>query len=498
MGKSVENTANFEQLFKDNYAKLCYFATQLLNDSEAANDVVQETFMTFWNLNPEEKKNIVSVNGFLYQSVKNASLNRLRRQKLEHSYLNKQDVEPIEDAVALNLMIKSEVIAEINKVLETLPASCQQIFRMGYLEGLKNHEIAEALDISINTVKTQKKRGLQLLKMRLNPDFFAIGFFGVIGVVQHHALGEQGGGGLTEFHEAQVVHDLGPEAAVKQVQNGMFNAADVLVHGHPVIAAFVSHRVCVVTNITREIPAGIDEGVHGVCLAARGFTALGAFAFIECSAFGQRVAAAIGHQVFGQHHGQVGFRYGNIATGVAVNHGDGGAPIALTADQPVRPGLHHAADAIAADLRIEGRLVDGLQRQFAQIIFAEHDIFRFSQRLQPHAQRDDRVALQLIGAQRVVDGFHLGQSGVIVRQPLDMVAEIDVVPTRVTETVACHRRACRRDGRAGRCATAPPRVRPVFRTGPRSPGAPTPPGRRAGRRRGRWWRGIRPRAAGRR
>lgn len=174
MGKSVENTANFEQLFKDNYAKLCYFATQLLNDSEAANDVVQETFMTFWNLNPEEKKNIVSVNGFLYQSVKNASLNRLRRQKLEHSYLNKQDVEPIEDAVALNLMIKSEVIAEINKVLETLPASCQQIFRMGYLEGLKNHEIADALDISINTVKTQKKRGLQLLKMRLNPDFFAI------------------------------------------------------------------------------------------------------------------------------------------------------------------------------------------------------------------------------------------------------------------------------------------------------------------------------------
>ena len=164
---------------------------------------------------------------------------------------------------------------------------------------------------------------------RVDPDFFAIGFFGVIGVVQHHALGEQGGGGLTEFHQAQVVHDLGPEAAVKQVQNGMFNTADVLVHGHPVIAAFVSHRVCVVTNITREIPAGIDEGVHGVCFTARGFTALGAFAFIECSAFGQWVSAAIGHQVFGQHHGQVGFRYGNIATGVAVNHGNGGAPVAL-------------------------------------------------------------------------------------------------------------------------------------------------------------------------
>jgi len=177
LSKSAENTDNFERLFKDNYAKLCYFAGQLLNDSEAANDVVQETFMTFWNLSAEEKQAISSVNGFLYQSVKNASLNRLRRQKLEYSYLNQQDSEPIEDAVALNLMIKSEVIAEINKVLETLPANCQQIFRMGYLEGLKNHEIADTLGISINTVKTQKKRGLQLLKVRLNPDFFAIAIF---------------------------------------------------------------------------------------------------------------------------------------------------------------------------------------------------------------------------------------------------------------------------------------------------------------------------------
>lgn len=174
MGTSIENTSIFEQLFKDNYAKLCYFATQLLNDSEAANDVVQETFMIYWDLAAEEKRGIGSVNGFLYQSVKNACLNRLRRQKLEHSYLNKQDVEPVEDAVALNLMIKSEVLAEINKVLETLPSNCQQIFRMGYLEGLKNHEIADTLGISINTVKTQKKRGLQLLKVRLNPDFFAI------------------------------------------------------------------------------------------------------------------------------------------------------------------------------------------------------------------------------------------------------------------------------------------------------------------------------------
>jgi RNA polymerase sigma-70 factor (ECF subfamily) len=164
----------FEQLFKDNYAGLCYFATQILNDAAVANDVVQETFIMYWNLKDEDKQKVGSVKGFLYQSVKNCCLNKLRREKIEQAYLKLQQAEPIEEAVALNLMIKSEVLSEINKILSSLPEGCQQVFRMGYLDGLKNQEIADALGISINTVKTQKKRGLQLIRTKLNPDFFAI------------------------------------------------------------------------------------------------------------------------------------------------------------------------------------------------------------------------------------------------------------------------------------------------------------------------------------
>jgi RNA polymerase sigma-70 factor (ECF subfamily) len=43
---------------------------------------------------------------------------------------------------------------------------------MGYLEGMKNHEIAKELGISVNTVKTQKQRALQLLRLKLKPEFF--------------------------------------------------------------------------------------------------------------------------------------------------------------------------------------------------------------------------------------------------------------------------------------------------------------------------------------
>jgi RNA polymerase sigma-70 factor (ECF subfamily) len=43
---------------------------------------------------------------------------------------------------------------------------------MGYIEGMKNEEIARELGLSIQTVKNQKTRGVMLLKRRLPPEIF--------------------------------------------------------------------------------------------------------------------------------------------------------------------------------------------------------------------------------------------------------------------------------------------------------------------------------------
>ena len=64
-------------------------------------------------------------------------------------------------------------------------------------------------------------------------------------VVEHHSLRQQVGEGLVVLHQAEVAHDLGPEARVEQMQDGVFDATDVLVGGHPVVGAGIDHgRVC--------------------------------------------------------------------------------------------------------------------------------------------------------------------------------------------------------------------------------------------------------------
>lgn len=85
---------------------------------------------------------------------------------------DKLSISTVDEKNVINNIIQSEVLAEVYQALATLPESCQRISRMSYLEGLKNEEIAVKLGITVNTVKTQKQRGLQLLRLRLNPEIF--------------------------------------------------------------------------------------------------------------------------------------------------------------------------------------------------------------------------------------------------------------------------------------------------------------------------------------
>ncbi|QMU30890.1 RNA polymerase sigma-70 factor [Adhaeribacter radiodurans] len=164
----------FEQFFKSYYSRLVYFAYQILADKSKAEDIVQEAFIKFWDHKEEVTMNPVAIKNFLYSTVKNSSLNIVRHEKVVEKYKSNFTPAEVEETTVVNYIIQSEVLAEIHQAIQTLPESCQRISRMGYLEGMKNHEIAATLGISINTVKTQKQRAMQLLRLRLNPETFAL------------------------------------------------------------------------------------------------------------------------------------------------------------------------------------------------------------------------------------------------------------------------------------------------------------------------------------
>ena len=173
---------------------------------------------------------------------------------------------------------------------------------------------------------------------RVDPLLLAAVEFAVEGRGDDHALGQQVGEGFAEVaDQADVAHQLGEEARIQQVQDGVLDAADVLVEPPaPVGDALVDHgRGVVRAGVAHEVPGRLDEGVHGVGFAPGVAAALRAVALVELGHLRQRRAGAGDLDVLGQHDRQLVVRHRHVAAGLAVDDRDRAAPVALARNAPV-------------------------------------------------------------------------------------------------------------------------------------------------------------------
>jgi RNA polymerase sigma-70 factor (ECF subfamily) len=162
-----------EGVFRAYYPRLCYFAFTMLESKEMAEDMVQDVFLRLQGrMNDFFAEN--ALKSFLYLAVKNACLNQLKHRAVKEKHAETADLSTSEDPVALNNLIRAEVYGEVHLALMGLPDGCKRVITLSFFEGMKNEEIARALDLSINTVKTQKKRALQLLRLKMDPRAFAL------------------------------------------------------------------------------------------------------------------------------------------------------------------------------------------------------------------------------------------------------------------------------------------------------------------------------------
>ena len=162
--------AVFDLVFRSYYAALCDFSERYLHNKEDAEETVEQLFANLW-----KKKQVFSdtehIRAFLYRSVFNGSMNMLRsnqrQSKRENIY--SLDINFTEESY-LNNMLRSEVIGMIYREIDSLPEHYAAVIRMAYLDGLKNEEIAAMLNLSVQTVKNYKNKGLGVLRTKLSGD----------------------------------------------------------------------------------------------------------------------------------------------------------------------------------------------------------------------------------------------------------------------------------------------------------------------------------------
>ena len=108
-----------------------------------------------------------AIKAFLYTSVRNKCLNYLNHKAVLQKHEEKLIYELESESFFTQHVVEEETFNQLYLEIEHLPNAAKKIILLA-LKGLKNKEIAEVLNISENTVKTQKKIAYSKLKGKLS------------------------------------------------------------------------------------------------------------------------------------------------------------------------------------------------------------------------------------------------------------------------------------------------------------------------------------------
>jgi RNA polymerase sigma-70 factor (family 1) len=158
---------SFAKLFHQLYPALCFYATRFTDDHGEAEDIVEESFIKVWERR-ETFNHYKVLRSFLYATIRNACLNWIKQKErhLAHEKAIGIQSESSESSILENT-VRAEVFLDVYDAFEKLPPKCREIIDMVFFEGKNIREISNELNLSINTVKAQKRRGLLLLRNKL-------------------------------------------------------------------------------------------------------------------------------------------------------------------------------------------------------------------------------------------------------------------------------------------------------------------------------------------
>lgn len=162
---------NIDLLFKGFYRPLCLYAVHYLQDINAAEDIVGDCFVSLLE-HTKAGKQLDNPKSYLYTMVRNACLDRLRKENSFIADFSPTDLEGhISDEEAAD---RSFHEAKLWAAIDSLPDKCRQVFLMSKRDNMKYQEIAQGLGISEKTVEHHISKALKTLRGKEKDIFYCL------------------------------------------------------------------------------------------------------------------------------------------------------------------------------------------------------------------------------------------------------------------------------------------------------------------------------------
>jgi RNA polymerase sigma-70 factor (ECF subfamily) len=163
-------SAAFEVVYERHATAAFSLAYRMVGTRNAAEDVVQEAFLSLWRSGARYDRARGSVRTWVLGIVHNRAIDALRRS-IVHDRRRASD-EGIEERFEARERTdveaaRNDEAREVRAALRTLPAEQCKVIELAYFGGFSQSEIAEMLETPIGTVKGRMRLGLEKMRGEL-------------------------------------------------------------------------------------------------------------------------------------------------------------------------------------------------------------------------------------------------------------------------------------------------------------------------------------------
>ncbi|MCD6366637.1 MAG: sigma-70 family RNA polymerase sigma factor [Bacteroidales bacterium] len=160
------------KLHKKYFHQMCLYAHKSTNESGIVEELVSDCFIKIW----ENRRRInikVSVKNYIFLMLRNSIVDYFRKKQIFQ-----EPMEKLPEIADESYFDEQKQYALLYQALEKLPQQRRKILELAVFDSQSYNEIAQKLNISKNTVKTQIARAYRFLKETLDPkDFYLFYFF---------------------------------------------------------------------------------------------------------------------------------------------------------------------------------------------------------------------------------------------------------------------------------------------------------------------------------
>ncbi len=162
---NVGDLKAYSILYDEYFESMALYAVKIVGNRMAAEDIVQDIFVSIW----EQKvtfKAPAAFRSYLFHAVRNRSINYLNTSHREvpdlDSYIHNEEGEVPQP------FVEEEIYRRVFEAIDKLPKRCREVM-LGLLDDKKPEALSKEINLSVHTIRAQKRRAIEALRKMLLP-----------------------------------------------------------------------------------------------------------------------------------------------------------------------------------------------------------------------------------------------------------------------------------------------------------------------------------------